>query len=79
MLVLILIIPFEFCDIRQPFFIRLICCELPVQDVLSNEPGTCCPPGTSVVGILDRGLYPFLPADPQYAFVVYLSCSSLIA
>ena len=30
----------------------------------------CCPPSTSVVGILDRGLYPFLPADPQYAFVV---------
>ena len=30
------------------------------------------PPGTSVVGILDRGFYPFLPADPQYAFVVYL-------
>ena len=78
MLVLILVIPFEFGDIRQPFFIRLICCELPVQDVLSNELGTCCPPGTSVVGILDRGLYPFLPADPQYAFVVYFDTVILL-
>ena len=38
----------------------------------------CCPPGTSVVGILDRGFYPFLPADPQYAFVVYLDAVILL-
>ena len=78
MLVLILIIPFEFGDIRQPFFIGFISCELPVQDVLSNELRIACLAGTSVVGILDRGFYPFLPADPQYAFVVYLDAVILL-
>ena len=35
-------------------------------------------PGTSVVGILDRRFDPFLPADPQYAFVVYLDAVILL-
>jgi len=35
-------------------------------------------PGTSVVGILDRRFDPFLPADPQYAFVVCLDVMILL-
>ena len=72
MLVLVLIIPFEFGDICQPFFIGLISCKLPVQDVLSNELRIVCLSGTSVIRVLDRGLDPFLSADPEYAFIVYI-------
>ena len=72
MLVLILIIPFKFGDICQPFFVRLISCEFPVQDVLSNELRIGCLAGASTIRVLDRGFDPFLPTDPKYTFIVCL-------
>ena len=72
MLVLIFIIPFELSDIRQPFFIGLISCELPVQDVLSNELRISCLPCASVVGIFYSGFNSLFTADPKDTFVIYL-------
>ena len=62
----------EFCDVRQPFLVRSFCRKVSVQDVFSNELGIFSMPGASIVGVLDRGLDSFLPADSQYTLVVYL-------
>ena len=60
----------EFCDIGQPFLIRCLRCEFPVQDILCNKLRICSLPGTSVAAVLDRRFDAFLPADPEYSFVV---------
>ena len=62
----------EFCDVRQPFLVRSFCRKVSVQDVFSNELGFFSMPGASIVGVLDRRLDSFLPADSQYTLVVYL-------
>ena len=62
----------EFCDIRQPFPVRSFCRKVSVQDVFSNELRIFSMPGASIVGVLDRRLDSFLPADSQYTLVVYL-------
>ena len=55
-LIFVLVIPFEFSDICKPFFIWLVCCELPVQDVFCYELRIIRPACASVVRILDRRL-----------------------
>ena len=62
----------EFCDVRQPFLVRSFCRKVSVQDVFSNELRIFSMPGASIVGVLDRRLDSFLPADSQYTLVVYL-------
>lgn len=72
MLVLVLIIPFEFCDVRQPFLIWSFRCEISVQYVICNKLGIYRLSCTPVIGILDRGLNPFLTADPKHSFIICL-------
>lgn len=66
--VLVLIIPFKFCDIREQFLILSFCCEISVQYVLCDKPGICRLSCTPVIGILD----PFLTADPKHSFIICL-------
>ena len=62
----------EFRDIGQPFLVRCLRYEFPVQDILGNKLRICSLPGTTVVTVLDRRFDAFLPADPKYSFVVNL-------
>ena len=70
MLVFVLIIPFEFSDVREPFLIWLVCCELSVQDILCDELRIICLTSASMVRILDRGLDVSGSADPEYSLVI---------
>ena len=56
MFVLVLIVPFEFSDICEPFLVWFICCELSIQDVFRDELRVIRLPGASVVRIFDRRL-----------------------
>ena len=65
-------IPLEFRNVCQPFFVRPVCLEIPIQFVLGNILRICSMPSTTVVGILDGGFDPFRPADSEHALVADL-------
>ena len=69
MLIFVLIIPFEFSDICEPFLVWLICCELSVQDVLCDELWIIRLACASVVCILDRRLDVLCSADSESSLV----------
>ena len=71
-LVLVFIIPFKFCDVRQPFLIWSFCCEISVQYVLRNKLGIYRLSCTPIIGILDHGVDPFLTTDPKHLFIIFL-------
>jgi hypothetical protein len=70
--ILILIVPFEFCDICEPFLVWFVCRELSVQDVFRYELRIIRLACASVVRILDRGLDVSGSADPENSLVVDL-------
>ena len=72
MLIFVLIIPFEFSDICEPFLVWLICGELSVQDVLCDELWIIRLACASVVCILDRRLDVLCSADPESSLVIDL-------
>ena len=72
MLIFVLIIPFEFSDICEPFLVWLICGELSVQDVLCDELWIIRLACASVVCILDRRLDVSGSADPERSLVIDL-------
>lgn len=66
---LTVLVPFEFRNIRQPFLIRLVCMEVPVENILCQILRICGIPCTTMVRVLDGGLYVTAAADPQGTFV----------
>ena len=72
MLIFVLIIPFEFSDICEPFLVWLVCRELSVQDVFRYELRIICLACASVVCILDRRLDVLCSADPESSLVIDL-------
>ena len=72
MFIFVLVIPFEFSDICEPFLVWLICCELSVQDVLCDELWIIRLACASVVRILDRRLDVLCSADPESSLVIDL-------
>ena len=78
MLIFVLIIPFEFSDICEPFLVWLICGELSVQDVIRNELRIACLTSASEIFVLDRRLDVSGSADPEYSLIVDLDVVSAI-
>jgi len=72
MLIFVLIIPFEFSDICEPFLVWPICCELSVQNVICDELWIIRLACASVVCILDRRLDVLCSADPESSLVIDL-------
>ena len=72
MLLLILVIPLKLGDICQPFLVRLVCCELSVQDIFCDELRIVCLTRTAKISVLDRGLDVLCSADPECSLVIYL-------
>ena len=72
MLVVVLVIPFEFSYICEPFLIRLVCSELAVKDVLCDELRIICLTSAPMVSVLDRGLDVSGSADPECPLVIDL-------
>lgn len=72
MLVIVFIIPSEFSDICQPFFVWFISCEFPVQYVLSNKLWIICPACAPVIRVLNCRFYVPGPADSQHTLVIDL-------
>ena len=60
----------EFCDIRQPLFIRPVCVELAVQDVFRNVLRIGCIPRAPVARILYGGSYISASANAQRSLVI---------
>jgi hypothetical protein len=78
MFVLVLIVPFEFSDICEPFLVWFICCELSIQDVFRDELRVIRLPGASVVRIFDRRLDVSCSADPENSLVIDLYVVSAV-
>ena len=66
---LIVLVPFEFRNIRQPLLVWSIRMEVPVKNILRQILRICGIPCTTMVRILDGGLYVTAAADLQGAFV----------
>ena len=60
----------KLCHIRQPFFIRCICTEIPVQIVPCDACRIITASGAPIPLPLDRGLDMLYTADPEDALVV---------
>ena len=78
MLLLVFIIPFELCNICQPFLIRFVGRELSVQDVIRNELRIACLTSASEIFVLDRRLDVSGSADPEYSLIVDFDVVSAI-
>ena len=63
------LVPFELCHIRQPFLIWLIRVEVPVKNIFCQILRIRSIPSTSLVRILDGGLYVTAAANPQSTLV----------
>ena len=60
---------FKLCNVRKPFSVRLVCMEIPVENILRQILRIFGISGTAVVCILDGGLYVTTAADSQGTFV----------
>ena len=64
---------FEFGNIGQPFLVGLVCLEFPVQQIVCQVIWIFALPSATMVAVLNRGLNPAAPADPQHPFVIHMS------
>lgn len=63
------LIPFEFCYIRQPFLVWSVCMEIPVKNVLSQKLRILSIPGTATVCVLYGRFNIPAAADSHGSFV----------
>ncbi len=62
----------EFSNIGQPFLVGFVCFEFPVQQIVCQIIRILALPGVAMVTVLNRGLNPTAPADPQHPLVIHM-------
>lgn len=65
-------IVFEFCNIGQPFLVGLVGFKFPVQQIICQIIGIFVLPGAAMVTVLNCGLNPAAPADPEHPLVIHM-------
>lgn len=68
-----ILIPFEFCNIGQPFLIWGIGMEFTGKNVFCNVLRILRPSGATVAAVLNGGFYAFLPAYPKDTLIIYMN------
>ena len=62
----------EFSNISQPFLVRFVCVEFPVQQIISQIIRILTFLGTSMAFVLNSGFNPAAPADSKHPFVIHM-------